>query len=106
MATYVAVQQGYGTLNAPLTPTVADKISGGDVAKGAILEVKAGATPATVTFVDPGRTPAGNTGTQAGQVVAANTTRRFKTDAKWLNSAGEIDVTYSQISTITYELFY
>lgn len=106
MATYVAVQQGYGTLSNPLTPTVSDKISGGDISKGAVLEVKAGATPATVTFVDNGKTAAGNTGTQAGQLVAANTTRRFKTSAVYADSNGDLTVTYSQISTITYELYY
>ncbi len=107
MATYVAVPQGYGTLSAPLTPTVSDKISGGDIARGAVLEVNAGATPATATFVDPGLTPAGNTGTQAAVAVAAGATRRFKPSASFVSaSTGLVTVTYSGTTSVTYELDY
>ncbi len=108
MALLTAVNVGLGTLSAPAAVTSSDTISGGDVALGAILEVKnGGGGSINVTVVDPGLTPAGNTGTQAAVAVEAGATRRFKPSANFVSSSsGVVTVTYSGTTSVTYELYY
>lgn len=108
MALLTAVNVGLGTLAAPAAVSASDTISSGDIANGAILEVKNGSgVSINVTVVDPGLTPAGNTGTQAAVAVAAGATRRFKIPAAYVNqSTSVVTVNYSATTSVTYELYY
>jgi hypothetical protein len=72
---------------------------------GLILEiVNGGASPDTVTIVDPGTTPAGSAGTSPTQVVAAGTRREFRLGPQFANTSGIITVTHSFTTTVTYNL--
>lgn len=81
-----------------------DTISGNLV--GGILEIRVGATPTNVTFVDPGRSAAGNTTTQAVAPVAASTNRAFRLTAAYVDSVTNlITVNFSSTTTVTYILY-
>lgn len=107
MATLTAVKIGLGTATNPQAVSASDKITGGDIARGAILEVKnASGGSINVTIVDNGRTPAGNTGTQAAVAVADGATKRFKPSSASADTNGDVTVTYSGTTSVTYELYY
>jgi hypothetical protein len=108
MATLTAVGLGTtGLASNPQPVTSSDKITAGDVANGAILEVKNGSgSSINVTIVDGGHTPAGGSATSATQAVAAGTTKRFKPSSLYGDSNGDVTVTYSSTTTVTYELYY
>ncbi len=108
MALLTAVNIGNGTLSAPAAVSSSDTISSGDIANGAILEVKnGGGGSINVTITDPGTTPAGNTGTQAAVAVAAGATRRFKPSSAFVNQSSQVvTVNYSGTTSVTYELYY
>lgn len=94
-----------GTLTTTGTAvTASDTINGNMV--GGILEIRVGATPTNVTFVDPGRTGGGNTATQAVTALAASTNRAFRLTSAYVDSATNlITVTFSSITNVTYILY-
>ena len=98
-------------LSVPVAAATGDRISGGDIAAGAILEVKnASGGSITVTIVDPGLTAAGNA-TVSPQTaglftVAAGTTKRIKPSTVFVSAAtAEATVNYSATTSVTYELY-
>ncbi len=93
-----------GTLTTTGTAvTASDTINGNMV--GGILEIRVGASPTNVTFVDPGRSSAGNTTTQAAAPIAASTTRTFRLTSAYVDpSTNLITVTFSSQATVTYVL--
>lgn len=109
MATLTAVALGTTGIAAnPQAVANGDKITGGDIALGAILEVKNGSgSSINVTIVDNGHTPAGTTpGTGTTQAVAAGATKRFKPSTNYADSNGDVTVNYSATTTVTYELYW
>ncbi|HLL69006.1 MAG TPA: hypothetical protein VK453_25325 [Micromonosporaceae bacterium] len=112
MALLTAVVLGNtATLSAPANVANGDRISGGDIANGAILEVHNGSGGSiTVTIVDPGTTAAGNA-TVSPQTaglftVAAGATKRIKPSSVFVsNATAEAVVNYSSPTSVTYELY-
>lgn len=65
-----------------------------------------GASPITVTLVDPGTTPAGNTTTAPAVSVAASATKLFPLNPNLVNpSTGFINITYSAVTSVTVAAF-
>lgn len=94
---------GFGTLMVPAAVSASDTITADP--SGLILEViNGGASPDTVTVVDPGLTPAGSSATNPSQSVAAGTRREFLLGPWFANSSGVITVTHSFTTTVTYNL--
>jgi hypothetical protein len=106
MALLTNVQQiGFGTLMVPAPVSASDTFVSDP--SGLILEViNGGASPDTVTVLDPGTTPAG-TGSLGGgqsQSVTNGTRREFVIGPQFANSSGIITVTHSFITSVTYNL--
>ena len=104
MALLTNVQQiGFGTLMVPAAVSASDTFYADS--RGLILEViNGGASPDTVTFVDPGLTPAGSSPTNPSQSVAAGTRREFWIGTQYANSSGIVTVTHSYTTSVTYNL--
>lgn len=100
----LSVQQiGFGTLMVPVAVSASDTITADP--QGLILEViNGGASPDTVTIVDPGTTPAGSTATNPTQSVAASTRREFRLGPQYANSSGVITVNHSFTTSVTCNL--
>lgn len=94
---------GSGTLMVPAAVSASDTVAVDP--SGLIYEViNGGASPDTVTIVDPGATPAGNPGTATGTSVAAGTRREWVLYPSYQNSSGIITITHSNTTTVTYNL--
>jgi hypothetical protein len=105
MALLTCVYPGTGTLSTPAPANSSETINGNDILAGACYTVIAGATPTTVTLVDPGRTAAGTSaGTVAGVTVAANTAKSWGSNVlrNFIDSATNlVTVNLSSTTTIT-----
>lgn len=103
MATLNVQQIGFGTLMVPVAVSASDTFQADP--GGLILEViNGGASPDTVTVVDPGATPAGSAGTSPTQAVAAATRREFRIGSAFANSSGVVTVTHSFTTSVTCNL--
>ena len=96
-------QIGRGTLMVPAAVSASDTIQ---LTSGSIIleVINGGASPDTVTIVDPGSTPAGNPGTATGTAVAAGTRREWLLTTADANSSGIVTVTHSFTTSVTYNL--
>ena len=103
MAVLTVQQIGFGTLMVPQAVSASDTFTAD--ADGLILEViNGGASPDTVTVVDPGTTPAGSAATNPTQSVAAGARRHFRIGPQFANSSGVVTVTHSFTTTVTCNL--
>lgn len=94
---------GFGTLMVPAAVSASDTINADP--RGVILEViNGGASPDTVTVVDPGLTAAGSSATNPSASVAAGARREFFLGPQFQNSSGIITVTHSFTTSVTYNL--
>lgn len=95
-----------GTTPAPITPTASDTINGSTQGPtGWALRVITAGTASNISVLDPNPTALGNPGTVTALAAPATGVRMLFIPKAAVNGSGQVTVTSSSQTNLTYELY-